>query len=55
MERKKFEQAKEQGRQARRAGRKRSENPYKLGTSTEQHNGWLLGFDEAASQMKVRR
>lgn len=49
------ERAREQGRQARRAGKKRTDNPYRLGSSTNEHDAWLLGFDEAAQQMRQRR
>lgn len=55
MNQRDFERAKEMGRIARRAGKKRTTNPYRIGTSTDQYDAWLLGFDEAESAMKVRR
>lgn len=55
MNQRDFERAKEMGRMARRAGKKRNANPFRLGTATDQHDAWLLGFDEADAAMRVRR
>lgn len=55
MEQKKFEQVKEQGRQARRNGCKRDQNPYKGASLTSERDSWWLGFDEEAARLKVRR
>ena len=41
------ERAREQGRQARRAGRKESHCPYRQGTSDQEREAWMLGFIEA--------
>lgn len=55
MNQREFEIAKEQGRQCRRNGGKREQNPYRAGTSTAQRDSWFLGFDEEAARLKVRR
>lgn len=55
MNQRDFEQIKEQGRMARRAGKKRSANPYRIGTATDQYDAWLLGFDEADQSLARTR
>jgi ribosome modulation factor len=54
-DRKRHERAKEQGRQARRAGRKQDACPYRAGTSGDERTSWLLGWDEENMARKQRR
>lgn len=53
--RRRLEQAEEMGRMARRAGKKRATCPFKLGTSTDQYDAWLLGFDAEDKARKAGR
>ena len=46
----KYERAREQGRQARRSGRKESHCPYRQGTSDREREAWMLGFIEAKAE-----
>lgn len=55
MDSRRFEQIKEMGRAARRAGKKRETCPYRLGSSTTEYDAWLLGFDEADRDAKSQR
>lgn len=45
----------EQGRQARRAGRKADANPYRIGSNSSQHYAWAKGHQEECQRMKGRR
>lgn len=49
-ERRRFERAREAGRQAFRAGRKESHCPYRQGTSDREREAWMLGFIEAKAE-----
>ena len=46
-ERKRYEQAMEQGRQAFRGGRKEDACPYRAGTMTAERDAWRMGFQQA--------
>lgn len=52
MNQREYEWAKEQGRQKRRNLGKRKDNPYRLGTSTHEHDAWNAGWDEADDEIK---
>ena len=45
-----YERAREQGRQAFRAGRKESHCPHRQGTSDLEREAWMLGFIEAKAE-----
>lgn len=55
MDQKTYERAKDLGRQARRAGKKPTTNPYRRGTSDDQYDARVLGYAEADSEMRARR
>lgn len=52
MNQREYEKAREQGRQKRRNGGKRKDNPFRLGTFTREHDAWNAGFDEVDDEIK---
>lgn len=50
----KHEQAKEQGRAARRNGRKKDTCPYRQGTCDDQRIAWMEGFTEVDMERRAR-
>ncbi len=51
-DRKRYEQAREQGRQAFRGGRKPEACPYRAGTSRDQREAWHMGYEEARAERR---
>ena len=51
-QRMKYERAREQGRQAFRAGRKQDACPYRRGTSDMEGEAWLQGYGEAKAERR---
>lgn len=48
------DKAMEEGRQARRNTKKRDACPYRLGTSTDQRDAWLAGWEQADMHIKSK-
>jgi hypothetical protein len=43
------------GEQMFRAGKKTTENPYRLGTRASEYNSWMQGFEKAKSARRAGR
>lgn len=50
MDKRAYERAKEQGRQARRIGQKADRNPYKGGSVRDLAHAWLEGWNQANAE-----
>lgn len=53
-DRKRYERAREQGRQACRGGAKPEACPYRRGTSDLYREAWMLGYEEARMEQRRR-
>lgn len=53
--RQQYDLAREQGAQARRNGKKATDNPYRIGTIRVQYEAWLGGFQDQAASLRGRR